>query len=118
MRFLLIFFIFIPILVLAAGVNDLIDSVYDVVGNFLIPIGFGLCIFYFFWGIFKYLRNTNSNEKEESRKILVWGVIGMFVVFSIWGIIELIKGELGIQYIPEVNPNSNYTEDVDSHFIP
>ncbi len=106
----------IPVVTLASGITDLIDSVYGIVNGVLVPIAFGLCIFYFFWGIFKYIKNESESEKAEGRSIMTWGVFGIFVAFSIWGIIILIRDELGLPRIDNVDKQT--APFVDSTFTP
>jgi hypothetical protein len=70
----------------------------------LIPLAFSLCLLYFFWGVAKYIKSGAGSEKDakEGRSIITWGVIGMFIVFSIWGIITFIRNELGVPDITNV----------------
>lgn len=84
------------------GINGLIDSSYGIVTTVLIPLAFSLCLFYFFWGVAKYIRSEGS-DKVEGRMIMVWGVVALFVAFSIWGIVRLIRGELGIPDIQNID---------------
>jgi hypothetical protein len=37
-----------------------------------------------------------GNEKEEGKKIMIWGVIALFVMTSIWGLISFVQNELNI----------------------
>jgi hypothetical protein len=100
-----ILLITVPLLTRAAGITDLIDTVFAIVQNILIPLAFSLCLFYFFWGIAKYIRTGAGDEKtaKEGKEMMIWGVVGLFIAFSIWGIISFMKSELGV---PDVaNPS-------------
>jgi len=100
----LITLFFAPLFASAAGVGDIIDAASGIVSEVLIPLAFALALFYFFWGVAKYIRTSAGDEKgaEEGKRIMIWGIVGLFVAFSIWGIITFIQSELGI---PEVqNP--------------
>jgi hypothetical protein len=85
--------------------NDLIDIAYNFINNTLIPLAFSLCLLYFFWGIAQYIRAGAGSEKatEEGRNRMVYGVIALFVVFSIWGIIKFISSEFSL---PSTGGNS------------
>lgn len=102
MKKIFLSFSLIPIVSHASGITDLIDGASSIVTGILLPLAFGLCIFYFFWGIFKYLKNESESDKGEGRSIMVWGVVGMFVVFSIWGIIAFIQSELVVPIVDDV----------------
>ncbi|OHA93375.1 MAG: hypothetical protein A3D37_02125 [Candidatus Zambryskibacteria bacterium RIFCSPHIGHO2_02_FULL_38_22] len=70
-------------------------SAKDIVTNILIPLAFTLALLFFFWGVAKYIWSA-GDAKEEGKKIMVWGVIALFVMSSIWGIITVLKSDLGI----------------------
>jgi hypothetical protein len=84
------------------GIKDIIDAAFGIITDVLIPLAFALCLFYFFWGVAKYIRTGAGSEKaaEEGRRVMIWGIVGLFVAFSIWGIITFMKKELTI---PSVN---------------
>lgn len=86
-------------------ITDIIDSASGIVTGVLIPLAFSLCLLYFFWGVTQYIRSGAGGDKavEEGRKVMVWGIVGMFVAFSIWGIITFIQTELGIPAIQNIN---------------
>ncbi len=92
----------IPNIVFATDAIELIDSSSAVVKNVLIPLAFSLALLYFFWGVAKYIKIGAGNEKaaEEGKKIMIWGIVGLFIAFSVWGIITFIQSELGIPNTP------------------
>ena len=85
----------------AAGITDLIKSASLVVTSVLIPLAFSLCLLYFFWGVAKYIWSAGS-EKDEGKSIMLWGIVGLFVAFSIWGIIIFVREELNIPDIQKI----------------
>ena len=98
-------FIFIPNIIFAAsyGVVDFINRAFSILNDILIPIAFALCLMYFFWGVAKYIREEGEG-KEDGRKVMLWGVIALFVAFSIWGIIRFMRSEIGLPNVNNVNP--------------
>ncbi len=94
-----------PTLVLAqerlSGTKKILESVLGIVKT-LIPIAFGLALLFFFWGIAKYIWGSGSG-KEEGKQIMVWGVIAVFVMSTIWGIVAFISDSFGID--SETNMN-------------
>lgn len=68
------------------SIRGLLDTV--------IPILIGLGLIVFFWGLIKYIRNT---ESEEGKRIMIAGLVGLFVMVSVWGIIRLAQQVLRIQ---------------------
>lgn len=101
MKKIILVLLLVPSIVFAQdkGFSVLIDKAFDIITKVLIPLAFAACIFYFFWGIAKYMRAGAGSEEaaKEGKNIMIWGVVGIFVAFSIWGIIALIQNELGIK---------------------
>ena len=51
----------------------------------------------FFWGIVLYIFNTDDSKKrEEGTKWMVWSVVALFVMITLWGIIGLFTRTFGI----------------------
>lgn len=84
---------------------ELIDAASGIVTDILIPLAFALCLLYFFWGLAKYIRMGAVSDKaaEEGKRIMIRGIVGIFVAFSIWGIIIFIQNELGIPGIDNID---------------
>jgi tellurite resistance protein TehA-like permease len=75
--------------------GDLLTEAKRIVIDVLIPLAFALAMLFFFWGLAKYIRSTGT-EKEEGRNIMVWGVVALFVMSSVWGLVRFIQGNLAI----------------------
>ncbi len=66
--------------------------------NIIIRILFGLAIIYFFYGMGQFILHAgNEKIREEGKQKMIWGVIALFVMFSIFGIIQWIGVLFGIQ---------------------
>ncbi|MDO8482127.1 MAG: hypothetical protein Q7S75_03535 [bacterium] len=66
--------------------------------NGLMVLFITLAIVVFFWGLIKYIFNRNGGEKEgaEGATLMIWGIIALFVMLSIWGIIGLLRTTFGV----------------------
>lgn len=64
-----------------------------IITSIVIPLVFALALLYFFWGVAKYIRSEGTG-KEEGKNIMIWGIIGLFVMSSVWGLVAFIRGEL------------------------
>ncbi|OGG54684.1 hypothetical protein A3D62_03285 [Candidatus Kaiserbacteria bacterium RIFCSPHIGHO2_02_FULL_49_11] len=58
--------------------------------NLVVPIIIALAVLGFFWGAFKYFSSGDENTIAEGRKFLGWGLLGLFVAVSIWGILRIL----------------------------
>jgi hypothetical protein len=88
--------------------TDLIDSAYGIINGILIPLAFALCLFYFFFGVSKYIKASSGNEKEagQGKRMMTLGILGLFIALSVWGIIVFIRSELGIPEIQNIDKGS------------
>lgn len=62
----------------------------------ILPILVLIALFYFIYSVVVFVWKSRGGEEasDEKRKIL-WGVIGLFVILSIWGIIGIVSRTLG-----------------------
>ena len=71
-------------------------SAKDIVTNILIPLAFTLALLFFFWGVAKYIKSAGSEkDSKDSKNLLIWGIVGLFVMVTIWGIVSFLKSDLG-----------------------
>lgn len=90
------------------GTERIISSVDNIVGAYLIPIAFTLALLYFFWGVAKYIK-SEGDGKAEGKNVMVWGVVALFVISSVWGLVRFFRQELGIDERNTINmPRINY----------
>lgn len=62
----------------------------------IIPLFGAIAFFAFVLGVARFIKAAgNEKEVKDSKNIIIWGVIGMFVLFTIWGIISFLKSEFG-----------------------
>ncbi len=65
--------------------------------DLLIPITFALALIFFFWGLAQFIRSVSDKTIAEGKNKMIWGIIALFVMISIWGIIGYIGDSLGIK---------------------
>jgi hypothetical protein len=71
--------------------------------NALIGLFITLAIVVFFWGLIKYLTNAGE-DKAAGLSIMFMGVIAIFVMVSIWGIIRLLQSTFQVTSTDPVIP--------------
>ena len=83
---------------LFAQVNDVSSafaSIKDLIKT-LLYIAYSLVFLAFFWALLKYM-NTDSDEKKKSAiNAMIVSISIIFIMTSIWGIVKLLQGTLGI----------------------
>jgi uncharacterized membrane protein len=51
-----------------------------------------LAVLVFIWGVIEFMANADNQEKRTiGKRHLVWGIIGMFIMASVYGIIQIIQ---------------------------
>jgi hypothetical protein len=77
----------------------------QIIVNLLVPLVSTLAIVFFFYGLAKYVLNAGDEEKKaEGKNIMIWGVLAMFVLVTIWGIIGFLARTGGFEAGPQVAP--------------
>lgn len=74
-----------------ASVTDIINKIEDNVVNPILVLLFAIAFLVFIWGVFTYIVHADDpTKRSEGGKGMIYGVIGMFIMFSVFGIINLI----------------------------
>ncbi|MEI6042619.1 MAG: hypothetical protein WCQ00_03590 [bacterium] len=70
--------------------------------NRLIPFIIGLTVLFFLWGIFRLVFSAKDSEaRTEARGYIIWGIIALAVMVSVWGLVNLLTSTFSLnQNIP------------------
>lgn len=96
-----------PVLAFAqTGAAEIIGKVSDIL-NLIIPLIIGLAVVVFLWGVLKYVTAGESDDKSAARGLMIYGIIAIFVMVSVWGLVNLLIGTFELDNsipgdIPEV----------------
>jgi hypothetical protein len=103
-----------PMVALAANVNSILATVQSILSA-LIPIVFTIALLYFLYGLAQYIMNAGDADKQkEARDHMIYGIIALFVMVAVWGLIGVLGTTFGITPggtnlpLPTVAPVSNY----------
>jgi ribose/xylose/arabinose/galactoside ABC-type transport system permease subunit len=59
--------------------------------NGLIPFIIGLAVFVIIWGVFKFITQASDEDaRKEAKDFVLWGIIGIFIMLSIWGLVNIL----------------------------
>lgn len=74
-----------------ASVKTLMNSVSKVIINPLIVLIFSLAVVYFIYGLVRYLVSPDNEEvRKSSKSNMLWGLVGIFIMISVYAIINMI----------------------------
>jgi predicted membrane protein len=80
------------------------QSILNMIGNLIrsaIPIVMALALLYFFWGLARYILAADSDDaKAQGRNIMIWGIVALFVMASVWGLVNVLQSSFGINNSP------------------
>jgi hypothetical protein len=73
------------------GVFDLLINIFVT----LVPIIIAIAVVVFFWGIIKFIAHaSDERERESGKQLIIWGMIALFVMVSLWSLVGFIQESL------------------------
>jgi ABC-type phosphate transport system permease subunit len=86
-------------------INQLIYRTNQFIVNPLILLLMAVAVLVFFWGVFEFISKSDSDEaREKGKRNMLWGIVGLFIMVAVFGIIQIILGTFGITPPPGVLP--------------
>ncbi len=107
--------LFLPVAVFAQTSPDLdyfeeaIISIGALVEQ-LIPIVIAIGLLFFIWGLVQFiLASGDETAKEVGKRRMVWGILALFVIVAVWGLVDLLAGITGVETGGTIDaPSVNY----------
>ena len=60
-----------------------------------IPILISISVIVFVWGVFRYVI-AEGEDKKKGRDVMMYGIIGLFVMVSVWGLVRVVYNTFGL----------------------
>jgi len=76
---------------------DILIWIKCIITSVLIPLIFTLAFLFFLWNVLTFIRSSDKTNKEEAKQRMVWGIIALFVMLGVWGIIKILSNTLGLE---------------------
>lgn len=78
--------------------KDFISGIINVLNDIVVPLIFTLAFAVFVWGVVNYffLSAGNENKREQGKQFVLWGIIGMVVMFGVWGLVYILLFTFGL----------------------
>lgn len=79
-------------------VGDGSTGIIGLLNTVAVPVIFALAFAVFVWGVVKYffLHGGEEKQREEGKQFVLWGILGMAVLFSVWGFVNIVLSTLGL----------------------
>lgn len=89
-----------PLASFAVAGGPTADTLIDKIAGWidvLTPIVVALALLYFFYGLAIYILKAGDEEKrKEAKGIMIYGIIALFVMVSVWGLVGILVSSVGL----------------------
>ena len=76
--------------------EQVLQNVITEIFNPLYKLAVALAFLYFLYGVFKFIVDMNDPQKKNFGKShLLWGLVGLFIILSVGGILSIFKSVFG-----------------------
>ncbi len=82
----------------AQFVGNSSTGIIGVLNTVVVPLIIALAFVAFVWGIVNYffINGEDDTKRAEGRQFILWGILGIVVLFSVWGLVNIALSTLGI----------------------
>jgi len=89
-------------------IQGIILQVQDIV-SLIVPLLITIALVVFIWGIIQYITAGADEEKRSAaRSVILYGVIGLFAIVSVWGLVAIIQTTFGVNDTGTITPQYNF----------
>ena len=83
-----------PVISMAAigGLEGLFKKISDLLG-LVMPLLLSLAVIFFVYALVKYMLKAGEAQ-EEAREQMIWGIVILFVMVSVWGLVNILDKTL------------------------
>ena len=78
----------------ALGVMGLFDLSQSFLNQAVLLIT-SVAVVWFMYNVFRYAVAGNEEDKATAKTQMVWGIVGIFVMVSIWGLVAILQRTFG-----------------------
>jgi len=93
--------IFTPGLVFAVSdFNELATTVSGILST-IVGLLIAFAVVMFLYGVVKYITaGAEEEKKKEARNVIIYGIIGIFAMVSVWGLVGILKNTFDLEDTP------------------
>jgi ABC-type Fe3+-siderophore transport system permease subunit len=79
-----------------SNISDVGTFIINLINNVLVPVIFAVAFIVFLYGVFEtfILGAGNDEAKSKGKSLMLWGLIGFFVMVSVWGLVNILTGTI------------------------
>jgi succinate dehydrogenase/fumarate reductase cytochrome b subunit len=97
-----------PIFALAANTNfsyltTALNTLKELIDSTVVLL-VSVAVVYFIWNVIRYVIAGEEDKKEAAKTHMVWGIVAIAVIVSVWGLVALLQNVfLGSEGVQGVN---------------
>lgn len=77
--------------------QQLVDKIVLEIVNPIVAVLFTLAVVVFFWGLIEFIYKAgDASGREIGKQHMVWGLVGIFIMMSAYGILKLFTNAFDI----------------------
>jgi hypothetical protein len=74
-----------------ANFKEIVELLSEIVSDATVVI-VALAFLTFLWGLARFILSAGDEKAiDDGKKIMLWGTIALFVMVSVWGIVEILE---------------------------
>jgi hypothetical protein len=100
-------------------IQELLMQILSIVSDLIVPL-YTIALAVFLWGIVGFIRKDALGDKalDEAKKRMGWGIIILFVLTSVWGLVGMLGDFLDVGQGGQCNPTQITSGGVKSCLLP
>ncbi len=87
-------------------ITDALGTVKDIL-NSVVPLLVSVGVVYFVWGVVAYVIGGGEEAKKKGRDKIIYGIIGLAVIVSVWGLVNLLTNTFNLNNPPTPTSTSS-----------
>lgn len=89
--------------------EDVITGIGELLG-LAVPVLIAIALALFIWGLLGYFLSSDSDsDRAESKWRMIWGILMLFVIVTVWGLVVLLNELTGVEPVNDIEaPQSEF----------
>jgi succinate dehydrogenase/fumarate reductase cytochrome b subunit len=84
--------------------SSIVDSAKAILDQLVVFL-IALAVVWFIWNVIRYTMSDNEESKEKARSQMIWGIVAIAVIVSVWGLVGILQNIFGVNTTGAGNVN-------------
>lgn len=93
-KLLLLGTLLVPALASAASFKEIVNNEVVPLVDSIVALMYGLAFIFFLIGMVRFFFSGEEENRKKGKGFMLWGLVGLVVLFSIWGFVKLLLSVL------------------------